>query len=135
MNDSNSIHRPQTIEQRLRAEVGRIALPRQPASIESVMRAVYAAPRRQPAAVSRRLPRTLWLTVPVAAALLAVVTWRGEIQGPSPSPRTVHVPEPDRLVPVLAYQEAQLGDELENLQADLNTLIRTASIRIEKRRD
>lgn len=139
MNDStDKFDRGQNIEDTLRNEAQRIPATEQATLVEQVMHSVRSSPRRavddHPERTSGWIP---WLmagaTATAAVVVTIVLTSSLEDSSPSNLPRQANLP---RLVessvdPVLASREQDLAGELKRIRADLDSIGRMVSIRLE----
>lgn len=147
MKDSNRTgisNSSETIEDRLRTEAKRIPAPEQPGVVEQVMQNVRASPRmvanEGPESGSGWLPWILAGATATAAVVMVVTivttfTETSSVEHSSPSnlPRQANLPRifESRVDPVLASREQDLAGELQRIRADLDSIGRMVSIRLE----
>lgn len=146
MKDSNHTdrsRRSETIEDMLRTEAQRIRAPQQPGRVARVMQSVRASPRLVGKTgaeneVAGKPPGWMpWLlagaTAAAAVAIAVSVTSVLEDSPTSTLPRQASLPRivESRVDPVLASREQDLAGELQRIRADLDSIGRMISIRLE----
>ena len=146
-NRTDKSRRSETIEDTLRSEAQRIPAPEQPGRVAQIMRKVRAMPRMVgKEAVENEVDATAsgwipWLmagataTAAVSVAIIIAYTATSRVEHSSPSnlPRQANLPRivESRVDPVLASREQDLAGELQRIRADLDSIGRMVSIRLE----
>lgn len=130
-------HRSVSLGERLETEAREVPAPGNSGLVAQVMRNVRAAPRRtESLALERQVGWFPWIMAGVTAAVVAItiaVTTVSE-QSTAPSlPRYADVPRivGSNLDPVLASREQDLAGEMQRIRADLNSIARLVSLRLE----
>lgn len=141
MKDSNRKDIPRrrvTIEDTLRSEARHIPAPERPGLVEQVMRSVRASPRQAGDQAAENGSGWMpWLmagaTTTAAVTIAIAVTSVIEDSSTSTLPRQANLPRivESRLDPVLASREQDLAGELQRIRADLDSIGRMVSIRLE----
>jgi len=144
MKDSNrtrTSNRSETIEDTLRSDAQRIPAAEKPGLVASVMQDVRATPGRTrnhvaPVQAGWRPWLMAGATAAAAVTVAAIVTLAltSPVEdSPSNLPRQASLPRivEARVDPVLASREQDLAGELQRIRADLDSLGRMVSIRLE----
>lgn len=146
MKDSNRTdksRRSESIEDTLRTEAQRIPAPERPGRVARVMQSVRASPRMLGKTcveneVAGKPPGWMpWLLAgATAAAAIVIGISVTSVLNDSPTstlPRQANLPRivESRVDPVLASREQDLAGELQRIRADLDSIGRMVSIRLE----